>query len=162
MKILGIDPGSTLIGFGLIESDKGNLTLINYGVLSITATQLPDKLLELSQKLRTFLIKHKPAKAGLEKLFFSKNKKTALEVAQARGVILLELLRCNIPVIELTPGEIKVAVTNYGSADKLMVKKMVGKILGEERLAADDNAWDALAVAIAVSNPALTSNSSLL
>lgn len=151
MRILGIDPGSTLMGFGLIESDKGNLKVLEYGVLTIKAKELPEKLLELSNGLQKLLERAKPESAGLEKLFFSKNKKTAFEVAQARGVILLELLRHKIPIIELTPGEIKVAATGYGSSDKVAVAKMVSKILNIKKLEYDDNASDALAVAIAVS-----------
>ena len=140
------------MGFGVVESDKGNLTLVEYGVLKIAAKELPKKLLELSAALTNLLKRTRPETAGLEKLFFSKNKKTAFEVAQARGVILLELLRHKIPVIELTPGEIKVAATGYGNADKQAVAKMAGKILGIEKLEHDDNASDALAVAIAVSS----------
>ncbi len=152
MKILGIDPGSTLMGYGVIETSGSSVRALSYGVLKIKAKALPDKLLELSTGLKKLLTKHTPDSTGLEKLFFAKNKKTAIEVAQARGVILLGLLQANLPVTELTPAEIKVAVTSYGAADKLMVKKMVGKILNIETLAADDNAWDALAVALAVSS----------
>ena len=149
MRILGIDPGSTLLGFGILESERGELKVLEYGVLEIQSRELPDKLLELSQGLRALLSRYQLDCAGLEKLFFAKNKKTALEVAHARGVILLELLRARIPVIELTPAEVKTAVTSYGASDKLMVKKMVGKILNIEKLEADDNAWDGLAIAIA-------------
>lgn len=152
MKILGIDPGSTLMGFALLESNQNALKPITYGVLKIKAKNLPDKLIELSKGLKKILEKEKPDLAGLEKLFFSKNKKTALEVAQARGVIFLELLQRGIPVVEMTPGEIKVATTNYGNSDKQAVAKMVSKILGISELSGDDNASDALAVAVAAAN----------
>lgn len=152
MRILGIDPGSTLMGFGVLESDKGKLETVEYGVLKITGKDLPEKLLNLSNELQKLLKRAKPEIAGIEKLFFSKNKKTAFEVAQARGVILLELLRHKISVVELTPGQIKIAATGYGNADKIAVAKMVGKILNIAKLEHDDNASDALAVAIATSS----------
>ena len=149
MRILGIDPGSTLIGYGCIEDDgKGKTTLITSGVIKIKAKELPEKLKELGSRLEELLKETGPALVGIEKLFFSKNKKTALEVAHARGVILAELLRLNLPVREFTPGEVKSAVTGYGSADKIMVAKMVGKILGITELEGDDNTSDAIAVAL--------------
>jgi crossover junction endodeoxyribonuclease RuvC len=140
------------MGFGLISVLKGELRLLEYGVLKIKSKNLPDKLLELSIGLEKILRRTKPDSAGLEKLFFSKNKKTALEVAQARGVIFLSLLQHGIPVTELTPGEIKVAVTGYGNSDKQSVAKMVARTLKIEKMEHDDNAWDALAVAISVSS----------
>ena len=148
MKILGIDPGSTLMGFGLIERlSDGSLKEISSGTTNIKETLLGPKLFLLNRDFRKFLREHKPDIVGVETLFFSKNKKTALEVAHARGVILLAILDQGIPLVEYTPGQIKQAVTNYGSADKKMVKKMVELIL-KTKLTGDDNASDALAVAI--------------
>src|SRR3989344_1611580 len=151
MRILGIDPGTTLVGYGIIEENRNELTSITYGVLNIKQTTLAEKLFSLSKKLRALLIEYKPDRVGLEKLYFAKNKKTALEVAQARGVILLELTKAGIPIVELNPSAAKIAVTNYGLADKKMVAKIVQKILKIEKLLSDDNASDALAIAITAS-----------
>ncbi|PIR86852.1 MAG: crossover junction endodeoxyribonuclease RuvC [Candidatus Harrisonbacteria bacterium CG10_big_fil_rev_8_21_14_0_10_49_15] len=148
MKILGIDPGSALMGYGVIkENTDGSLSEQAHGVLVIKAKTIPDKLNLLAHDLRELLKKHQPDIAGVETLFFSKNKKTAFEVAHARGVILLLLLEHNIPIYEYTPGQIKSAVTGYGNADKEMVAKMVRHLLSV-KLKGDDNASDALAVAI--------------
>lgn len=158
MKILGIDPGSALMGYGVIEkNDDGSLTPLTYGVLKITEKTIPEKLLSLANQLEKLLQKTKPDAAGVEQLFFAKNKKTALEVAHARGVIIMKLLEKNIPLLEFTPPQIKIAVTGYGLADKIQVASMTAKILGLETIEADDNASDGLAVAIAtatkINNP---------
>ncbi len=153
MRILGIDPGSTSMGFAVIEQKPGSLQSLTYGTTDIKkAGGLPAKLVEIKRVLLELIEEHSPDAAGIERLFFSKNKKTAFEVAQARGVILLTLQECSIPIIELTPGEIKLAVTNYGAADKAMVRKMVMLLLNLKTLSADDNASDALATAIAAAN----------
>ncbi|PIT93312.1 MAG: crossover junction endodeoxyribonuclease RuvC [Candidatus Harrisonbacteria bacterium CG10_big_fil_rev_8_21_14_0_10_38_8] len=153
MKILGVDPGSTLIGYGLIDQDKNdNLKELDHGLITIKATTLPEKILLLSFKFQELLDKTKPEYVGIETLFFAKNKKTAFEVAHARGVLLYLLLKNQIPFKEITPNEVKVSVTSYGNADKDQVATMVKKILHLEELKGDDNTSDALAVAIAVSS----------
>ncbi len=149
MRILGIDPGSTLMGFGVIIEMGGELSFESVGVLTIKEKDPTKKLLELSKKLEELLDKTKPELVGLEKLYFSKNKKTALEVSQARGVIARALLVRNLPILEYGPGQIKVAVTGYGNADKESVAKMVKYILKLPSDKLDDNASDALAIAIA-------------
>ena len=149
MRIIGIDPGSTSMGYAVIDAVAGTLTTIEYGKTAIKADTLSGKLVLLENFLSEILRKHQPAVAGVEKLFLAKNKKTAFEVAHARGVILLTLLHHNLVPFEITPNEVKVAVTNYGGADKQMVAKMVAQILGIKKLAGDDNAADALAIAIA-------------
>jgi crossover junction endodeoxyribonuclease RuvC len=152
MRILGIDPGSTSMGFALLTQEAGNLKLITHGSTAIKLKELPAKLARLHEILTKLIKEQKPDAAGVEKLFFSKNKKTALEVAHARGVILLTLLEHKVPLYEFTPGEVKIAVTNYGAADKTMVASMAAKILKLPSLAGDDNAADAVAVAIATAN----------
>ena len=152
MRILGIDPGSTAMGFAILETTKvGGLVVLHYGATSIKAKELGEKLRLIKSHLEKILKTYRPERAGLERLFFAKNKKTAFEVAQARGVILLTLIEHGLTPVELTPGEIKIAVTNYGAADKQMVAKMVGLLLGISTVNDDDNATDALAVAIAAS-----------
>jgi len=154
MKILGIDPGSVSMGFAIIKAQGSSLTSLAYGTTEIKTPELAEKLLRVRTEVLGLLKKYKPDAVGIEKLFFSKNKKTAFEVAQARGVILVTLKEADIPIFEFTPAEIKIAATNYGAADKEMVRKMVGKLLGLEHIAGDDNASDALAVAIAAANSA--------
>jgi len=114
------------MGFGLIErQDDGSLKEIDHGVLEIKEREIGPKLFLLNKELRKLITKHKPDIVGVESLFFAKNKKTALEVAHARGVILLAILDSGLPLVEYTPNQIKQAVTSYGAADKKMIKKMV-------------------------------------
>ncbi|MDP2629494.1 MAG: crossover junction endodeoxyribonuclease RuvC [Candidatus Harrisonbacteria bacterium] len=148
MRILGIDPGSTLIGYGLLEKDSKGLSVLDYGVLTIKAKDPLTKIQEISTVFPGLLKKWKPDIVGLEKVFFSKNKKTALEVAQARGALSLLILQNKVSVFEFTPGEVKLAVTGYGSADKQSVIKMVSQILSISGLK-EDNTADALAIALA-------------
>jgi crossover junction endodeoxyribonuclease RuvC len=150
MKILGIDPGSTLIGFGLIEEEGGELKVLDYGLIKIQAKELPDKLLKIGQELDELLNKTKPDLVGLEQLFFAKNKKTAMEVAHARGVIAASILKKQTALLEITPNEVKSFVAGYGVADKTAVAKMTAAILKMEQLK-EDNTADALAIAIATS-----------
>lgn len=150
MIILGIDPGSTLIGFALIEEKGGELKALDYGLIKIKGKELKEKLLELDLEMERLIKKSKPDLLGLEKIFFSKNKKTAIEVAQARGVIAITALKKQQNLIEITPNEVKALVTGYGSSDKEAVAKMASSILGINRVT-EDNTSDALAIAIATS-----------
>jgi crossover junction endodeoxyribonuclease RuvC len=136
------------MGFGVIEATNSSLKKISCGTTNLKQKNLAEKLGALRQEVLKILKEYKPEAVGIEKLFFAKNKKTAFEVAQARGVILVTLFESNIPIFEFTPAEIKIAVANYGSADKLMVRKMVERLLDIKTIPGDDNAADALAVAI--------------
>lgn len=147
MKILGVDPGTARIGYGLLEG-RTNPQLLAYGTIEVVARGTQG-LRELSEKFSELLDRHVPEIAGVEKIFFAKNQKTAIPVAEARGVILIELLRRNIPVIEWRPSEVKIAVTSYGFADKKAVAKMVKKMLCVADLGPYDDATDALAIALA-------------
>jgi crossover junction endodeoxyribonuclease RuvC len=147
MRILGVDPGSTRIGYGLIE--KGSeLTLLKYGVLEMQTKTGIDRIHELSRAFKKLLITLAPDLAGIETLYFSKNQKTALQVAESRGVLLLGLIEYGVPVKEFRPGDVKIAVANYAMADKIAVAKMVKKILRVSELTGHDDASDALAIAI--------------
>ena len=148
VRILGIDPGSSRIGFGLIEKKGQTLSLIKTGVLEIPKTEAAEKLALLATAFKKLLKESKPNAIGIERLFFAKNIKTGIEVAQARG-LLLHLSSACAPVYEFTPQEVKVATTNYGGADKKAVARMVAMILGVPSLRVLDDATDALAVAIA-------------
>lgn len=148
MRILGIDPGFRRIGYGLIEQGR-EIKIIKYGVIEIKANGGVGRLKELGSALEGLFAQYAPECAGVEQLYFSKNRKTALAVSEARGVILKALSDRNIAVIELNPNTVKKAVTGYGLAGKDAVAKMVKKILRLEDLAGHDDASDALAIAIA-------------
>ena len=158
MIILGIDPGTTRIGFGVIseESIPGEgkkLKLIDYGIIEgKSKEELSKAILENSKKLSEIIKKYKPDIAGIEKIFFSKNVKTGIAVAQNRGALILELVNNGVKVKELSPSEIKSLVTGYGMADKKAVSKMASTILElKEGLKGYDDASDAVAIAIATS-----------
>jgi len=147
IRILGIDPGSSRIGFGLIEKNNTKLTLITTGVLEIPKAEASKKLGMLATEFKKLLTESNPDAIGIEKIFFSKNVKTGIEVAQARG-LLLHLASTQAPVYEFTPQQVKVATTNYGGADKKSVARMVRMILSTTPLRILDDATDALAIAI--------------
>lgn len=148
MIALGIDPGSRRIGYGVVESNGPAVTFVTAGILTITSTDDVPALEEIKKGIDTLIKKHQPAVVAVEKLFFAKNTKTALAVAQARGVILLATKECGVRIKEYTPNEVKLGVTGYGFADKKAVLKMVRLILNKKDLAVIDDASDALALAI--------------
>ena len=150
MITLGIDPGSARIGFGIISGTK-KLELLDYGILKIKEKDADKRLIEVSNGLLEIFKKYNPDIAGIEKIYFSKNVKTGIEVAQTRGAIILEIAKYGIPMKEFSPSEIKLSVAGYGLADKKAVAKMVAKILNVEKLTGFDDASDALAVAIIAS-----------
>lgn len=154
MVVLGIDPGTALTGFGFIEvSDRGELSVLDYGVISTPARQKMEyRLLTLYQGLQEKMLLHKPAYGAVEKLFFSNNVTTAISVGQARGVALLCMAEAGIPIAEFTPNEIKQAVVGYGGAEKHQVQMMVKAILELDEMPKPDDAADALAVAICCSS----------
>ncbi len=154
MRILGIDPGTTRIGFGVIETGS-TFTHIKSGILPLPPAVGSARLLSIESELGKLIREVQPEKIGVEKLFFSKNKKTALTVAEARGVIMHTILKHGIPIIELTPNEVKVAVTSNGNASKDAVAKMVAALLTISVSHLLDDATDALAIAIASANTRL-------
>lgn len=153
MIVLGIDPGSAALGYGVIERIGGRLRTIDVGCLQ-TSPDLPLGMrLQAIHECVTELIElHAPALVGVERLFFSKNVQTAFAVGQARGVVLLAAAQHGIDVREATPNEVKSAVAGYGAADKEQVGRMVATILGLKAVPTPDDAADALAVAICVAN----------
>ena len=157
MKILGIDPGTATTGFGVVSKVKGKLTAIDYGVVS-TPKQLPmsNRLLILFDDIEELIAKHQPDVIAVEQLFFARNVTTALTVGQARGVVLLAAQKADLPLIEFTPLQVKMAVTGYGQATKKQVQQMVQKILKLEVLPKPDDAADALAIAICASSQSHT------
>lgn len=152
MKILGIDPGTTRIGYGLIESKGNTITLLDSGLLRITATDAHLRLVDLADSYTKLLKKEKPELVSFEKLFFAKNVKTGLAVAQARGVLLYLTTKEGIPFLEFSPSEIKSNIAGYGSADKHAVATMVKRITGVAAIKGPDDVTDAIAIAIVASN----------
>ncbi len=148
MIALGIDPGTRRIGYGVVECNGPAITYVTAGILAIKSFDDVPALEETKKGIDALIKKHKPDVVAIEKLFFSKNTKTALAVAQARGVILLATKERGVRIKEYTPNEVKAGVAGYGMADKKAVLKMVRLILGKPDLALIDDASDALALAI--------------
>lgn len=150
MVILGIDPGTAIVGFGVVEKNKNNFICKDYGCIRTKAgTTDAEKLLLIASEIDFLIKKINPDKIVVEKLFFLKNKKTAISVAQARGVILFICAQNGKKIVELTPLQIKQAISCYGRAEKAQVQKMVKLILNMDIIPTPDDAADALAGAIA-------------
>lgn len=148
-RVLGIDPGTAIVGWGMVEGEGQDLRLMDYGVLRTPAHMpLSERLVLLYDGIRHLLEIYQPQGVGVEQLFFARNVTTALPVAHARGVILLALQQAKIPLREFTPMEIKQAVTGYGRADKHQMQQMVRLLLGLESIPRPDDAADAVAVAL--------------
>lgn len=150
MLVIGIDPGTATTGYGLVREDEdGSLAAVDFGViLTPAALPMPQRLLELHQRLSEILLLHRPQSGAVEKLFFQRNVTTAISVGQGRGVVLLALAQAGLEVEEYTPMEVKQAVVGYGGADKQQVQHMVRALLGLAQPPSPDDAADALAVAI--------------
>ena len=147
MIILGIDPGSRRIGYGLIKVAGNSLSILEAGILKISSPDDAEALDEAHQGALALIRKYRPEILGIEKLYFAKNRKTAIGVAQARGVIIALAIRQGLEVLEYSPSEVKSGVAGYGLADKQAVAKMVRAIFGRPDLRVIDDASDALAVA---------------
>ena len=145
--VLGIDPGVKRIGYGLVQKEGPRLSCLAAGILNVTANEQALALQEARRELLGVINKFNPELLAIEKLFFAKNKKTALSVAEARGVILASAAECGVKVVEYAPNSVKLGVAGYGNADKKAVWKMVQFTLGLRGKLIDD-ASDALALAI--------------
>jgi crossover junction endodeoxyribonuclease RuvC len=153
MIVLGIDPGTAALGYGVVERTAGSLRMLDVGCLVTSADQtLGQRLRIIHEAIGTLIETHRPVLIGVERLFFSKNVQTAFAVGQARGVVLLAAAQHDVAVREATPNEVKSAVAGYGAADKEQVGRMVATILGLSTVPTPDDAADALAVAICVAN----------
>ncbi len=150
MLVLGIDPGTATTGYGLVrQTENGELHAIAYGVITTPpGTPMPSRLDSLYQDLTALIHLHRPDAAAVEELFFQKNVRTAITVAQGRGVVLLACAQNQVPVDEYTPLEIKNTVAGYGGADKKQMQQMVRMLLNLEDIPRPDDAADALATAI--------------
>lgn len=149
MRILGIDPGYAIVGFGVLEYDGYKFTPVHFGAITTEAkTDFNVRLKTIYDDMNTVLTTFKPDVMAIEKLFFNTNQKTGIDVAQARGVILLSAINENIPVFEYTPLQVKQSVVGYGRAEKPQVMDMTKRILGLASVPKPDDTADALAIAI--------------
>ncbi len=156
MRILGIDPGTGILGFGVIDVDaKGKTQLVDAGVIR-TPVKEDDavRLLTIYEELTDIIAQAKPTVMSVEKLFFARNVTTAMTVAQARGVVLLAGQQAGLALFEYTPMQIKQAITGYGRADKKQMQEMVRVLLGLKQAPQPDDAADALAAALTYASTA--------
>ena len=149
MRILGIDPGVAIVGFGLIESDRGTLRMLQYGAITTPAgLPLAARLAQINRDIEELICTFRPDEISVEELFFSKNITTGIAVAHARGVILCAAEKKKIPIYEYTPMQVKQAVVGYGLADKKQVMDMTRRLLKLKSVPRPDDAADALAIAL--------------
>jgi len=147
--VLGVDPGTAITGYGLVWAEGDSLRLVDYGAITTSSDKpLPQRLQEIYRQLTALIREKQPSSAAVEKLFFSRNVRTALSVGQARGVALLAMANAGLIVHEYTPLEVKQAVVGYGRATKEQVQEMVRMLLGLDSVPQPDDAADAIAVAI--------------
>jgi crossover junction endodeoxyribonuclease RuvC len=151
--VIGIDPGLAATGWGVVRFDGSRFAHVGHGVVkTVPETPLPLRLVHIHSEIRKLLSKYGPSEAGVEELFFSKNTSSALQVAHARGAVLLALGQRGIPVGMYSPQHVKQAVIGRGRADKHQVQRLVSVVLGLEEIPSPDHAADALAVAICHAN----------
>lgn len=159
MRALGIDPGTAICGYGIVEQFEGNFTAKTYGAITTSSqARMQDRLLKIYMELDIIVKKFQPEVMGVEKLFFGKNSTTAIPVGQARGIVLLCAAQNNLEVLEMTPNEVKLSITGYGGATKEQVIYMVTKTLNLAEPPKPDDVADALAIALGA---AVESNSLL-
>lgn len=149
MLVLGVDPGTATTGYGFIEARGSKLRVIDYGVLSTPAhMDMPGRLRLIHQGLVGLINQYHPQAAAVEQIFYHRNAKTVISVAQSRGVILFTAADAGVPVFEYTPLQVKQSVVGYGQADKRQVQLMVQRLLSLKEVPRPDDAADALAIAI--------------
>lgn len=147
--VLGIDPGYAILGWGVIRYEGNRFATLGHGAITTAAGQpFSQRLNTLYEGLKDICDKFSPQSAAVEQLYFTTNQKTAIAVAEARGVIMLALERCGIPLSEYTPLQVKQSVVGYGKAEKHQVMDMTKRILNLEKLPKPDDTADALAIAI--------------
>ncbi|MGG1877477.1 crossover junction endodeoxyribonuclease RuvC [Paenibacillus cisolokensis] len=149
MRILGIDPGLAIVGFGLVDKVGSKVTPVQYGSIQTEAHTPEEERLQLIYEGMLQLIeKYEPEAVAFEKLFFNRNVTTAMVVSQARGVLILAAVQKGLPVAEYTPMQVKQAIVGYGKAEKKQVQEMVRMFLKLQSVPKPDDVADALAVAI--------------
>ncbi len=149
MIALGFDPGLATTGYGIIHKKSSKYFYIKHGTIRTPATKtIPERLAIIYQDAHNLIVKYKPDTIAIERLYFEKNVTNGIYVAQARGVLLLATAHHNIPVVEFSPTEVKIALVGYGRAEKIQVQRMVQKLLSLDTLPRPDDSADALALAI--------------
>lgn len=149
MRIIGIDPGIAIVGYGIIDLKGNSISMVEYGCITTSSkSSLPDRLFFIMNELTAIINEFKPQEMAIEELFFNKNTKTAITVAQARGVEILAAKQKGLDIFEYTPLQIKRAVVGYGRAEKQQVQDMVKMLLNLSERPKPDDAADALAVGI--------------
>jgi len=149
MRILGIDPGYATIGFGVVEAERAEVKMLTYGAVTTPAgLPLSRRLYQIGTDMEELIGKVQPEVISIEELFFNTNITTGIAVAHARGVILYAAEKCGVPLFEYTPGQVKLAVTGYGKAEKRQVMDMTKRLLKLKAVPRPDDAADALAMAL--------------
>lgn len=152
MRILGLDPGLAILGFGIIDEEGNKLKLVDYGIInSEPDITFPERLKLLYYDLDFLINRYKPEIVAVEELFYNRNATTAIKVAQARGVQVLCCQQHELPLYEFTPLQVKQTITGYGRADKKQVQLMVKNLLNMDHMPQPDDAADAIAIAICLS-----------
>ena len=149
MRILGIDPGYAIIGWGVLDYEKNRFSVVDYGAITTPAGMpFPERIRQIYDDMNTILAETKPEALSMEKLFFTNNKTTGIDVAQARGVLLLAAAQAGLSIHEYNPIQVKQGVVGYGKAEKKQVMEMTRVILGLPEVPKPDDTADALALAI--------------
>ena len=149
MRILGIDPGYAIVGYGVLDYENNKFKVVEYGAVTTSADKnMFDRLKSVYDDMCEVIERVKPDFMAIEELFFNSNQKTAINVAQSRGVLLLAAMNNGIEIYEYTPLQVKQAVAGYGRADKNQVQQMVKLLLGLKQVPKPDDTADAVAIAI--------------
>lgn len=149
MRILGIDPGYAIVGFGVLEAQRGQARLVRCGAINTPAgVPMPQRLVQIQEDLETLIHQFAPEAMAIEELFFNTNVTTGIGVAQARGVILMTAAKLGLAIYEYTPSQVKQAVVGYGKAEKRQVMDMTRRLLHLKAVPRPDDAADALALAL--------------
>ena len=149
MIIIGVDPGYEIVGIGVIEYNGNKFSPLEYGAITTPAgMSTVERLKKIYDEMTLLIDKYSPDAVAIEELFFNSNQKTAINVAQARGVILVAVTNKNVPIFEYTPLQVKQSVTGYGRADKNQIQQMVKMLLNLNVIPKPDDAADGLALAI--------------
>lgn len=148
MKIIGIDPGIAITGYAILEIKNNKILPLKYGTIKTEKKALSERIKEINTKLQRIISKYKPKQAGVEKIYFNKNTKTAIDVSEVRGSIILTLMKNRISVFDYTPLQVKQSIVGYGKATKYQIQQMIKILLNLKEKPSPDDVADALAVGI--------------